>query len=115
MMSLEHKLYQIGEALADISTRTPVTVYHYWRFSREIPYIIWQEDGEDGALTADNHKHEQEISGTVDLFTKKEFDPIMDYIQEALNGIENLSWGLNSVQYEDDTMLIHYEWRWRIL
>ena len=39
---------------------------------------------------------------------------MVDTIQDALNGIENCGWRLESVQYEDETNLIHFEWTWRI-
>ena len=33
---------------------------------------------------------------------------------QALEGI-GASWYLNSVQYEEDTGLIHYEWYWEVV
>lgn len=57
---------------------------------------------------------EQGITGTVDYFTLTEYDANIEAIQVALNNVENLSWAINSVQYEEDTNLIHYEWRWTL-
>lgn len=110
-MSVQAKLIKIADALDGISG---LDTYHYWRFSVTAPYCIWQEDSETG-LQLNNHKAEQGLSGTVHLFTHTEFDPYVDSIQSALNGVENLFWALNSVQYEDDTHLIHHEWRWTLL
>ena len=73
-------------------------------------YIIWAEDGEQNSFNADNRKQRQGLSGTIDFFTLEEYDALIDDIQDALQGIENLSWTLNSVQYEEDTHFIHYEW-----
>lgn len=33
-------------------------------------------------------------------------------VQEALDEVS--SWQLNSIQYEDDTGLTHYEWTWEV-
>lgn len=112
MMSIESKIDKIRVALTSIEG---LTVYHYWRFSTEVPYCIWQEDGEDAGLQVDNHKGEQAISGTVDYFTKVEYDPTIDAIQEALNAVEGCSWEINSIQYEEETNLKHYEWRWAVI
>ena len=73
-------------------------------------YIIWAEDGEQNSFNAANHKVRQGLTGTVDFFTLEEYDAIIDEIQDTLEGIEGLSWNLNSVQYEEDTKFIHYEW-----
>ena len=39
----------------------------------------------------------------------------MDLIQEALNTSEGVGWVLSSVQYEDETNLIHYEWTFAVI
>jgi nucleosome binding factor SPN SPT16 subunit len=54
------------------------------------------------------------MAGTIDYFTKTEFDPIVETIQEKLNSID-IAWRLNSVQYEKDTGYIHYEWAWEMV
>lgn len=71
------------------------------------------EDGDNG-FEADDLKAEQAISGTVDYFTKTEHDIAFDYIQGVLNAY-GAAWYLNSVQYEDDTGLIHYEWVFEVV
>ena len=50
----------------------------------------------------------------VDYFTQTEYDPNIDKVQQALNSVCS-NWILNSVQYEDDTKLIHYEWRFTVI
>jgi len=75
-------------------------------------YIVWAEDNQADSIWADGKMQEQAIEGTVDYFTKTEDDPNVDKIQQALNGV--CSWRLNSVQYEDDTRYIHYEWTWQV-
>lgn len=112
MMSLNDRLEVLADALSELSDY----VFHYWRPRPDgvDQYIIWAEDEESNSLEADNLKQEQGIHGTLDLFTAYEFDPLVDSIQEALNDQENLSWRLNSVQFEDETGLIHHEWEWNI-
>lgn len=110
-MTLQSKLEKIENALTSIEG---LAVYHYLRPQLKAPFCVWQEDAENGSLEADLNKEEQAISGTVDLFTKLEYDPLNDAIQGALNTIENCAWSLNSVQYEEDTELIHYEWSFTV-
>ena len=78
----------------------------------EPPFCVWAEDGENG-FNAGNRKAEQAITGTVDYYTLQEYDPTLDNIQAALNSLR-IPWQLNSVQYEDETNLIHYEWTWEV-
>ena len=77
------------------------------------PAIVWAETGEDESFHSDNRKSEQRIIGTVDLFTKTEFDDLIDSVQTALENL-GLTWALESVQYEDETKVIHYEWTWGV-
>jgi len=104
------KVNVIGETLAGIEG---LNVFHYWRFGVDAPYCIWQEDSEIG-LETDNHKGEQGFSGAIEFFTKTEYDPLFDKIQEALNSIE-VYWYFDGTDYEDETNLIHHSWRWRLL
>lgn len=108
---MQSVLMKIADSLTGIEG---LKVYHYWRPRLSAPFCIWAEDGEGDSLHANNRKAEQVITGTVDYFTKEEFDPIVDSIQSALNSIEVCGWTLNSVQYEDDTNLIHFEWRFEV-
>lgn len=106
MISLNQKLKRIAAALTAISDK----VSHYRRPSSLAGYIIWQEDAEDGSFHAGNHLAEQKVHGTIDYYTQTEFDQTIDNVQAALEGTPHVSWDLSSVQYEDDTNLIHYEW-----
>ncbi len=106
------KLVKVRDALTAVEG---LKVYHYFRPQLELPYCIWAEDGEASQLEADNYKVGQTIEGTIDYFTKTEFDENNEAIQKALNNVEGLAWYLNSVQFEDDTNTIHYEWVFRVL
>lgn len=104
----QNNLSKLKNALTSIQG---LSVYHYRHPSGiSPPYIVWAEDGEGDSLHTGNHKAQQVITGTIDYFTKNEFDQTIDSIQNALNTVENLGWQLESVQYEDETNLIHYEW-----
>ena len=55
-------------------------------------YIVWAEDGESDAVHGDNRKVKQILDVTIDVFTKDEYNPIIEQLQEAFNdrGIPNL-------------------------
>ena len=64
-------------------------------------------------MEGDYQKTNQSIQGTIYFYTKEDMDEIIDKIQEAL--VKNRgSFYLNSVQYEDETEFIHYEWVWEV-
>lgn len=109
-MTFQSKIQKIQRALTGVTENC----FHYWRAKADSPYLIWAEDGEADSFEGDNHKQEQQIHGTADYFTRTEFDGAVDDIQDALNGIM-AGWRLNSVQYEEDTGLIHYEWEWWVV
>ena len=106
MKSLNDILKGVRDALLTVTNEC----YHYRRpNSPKTHYIVWAEDSEAAAADADNRKTEQQIHGTVDYYTLDEFDVNVDRIQEALN-FACIGFRINSVQYEDTTNLIHYEW-----
>lgn len=112
MMSLNNKLKLIRDALNGTSARG--SVFHYKKPNQAAGsslWIVWQEDGSSTNFWANNRHSEQQLHGTIDLYTKQEYDPLIEEIQDALNNIE-AGWSLLSVQYEDETNLIHYEWEW---
>lgn len=110
MTSIQSKIEKVGTAL---HAQLGDIVYHYWRPVTTSPMCVWAEDSEGVSFRSDTLEREQAIHGTVDYFTKTEYDPNLDKIQTALNQVA-LTWALNSVQYEDDTYLIHYEWTFTV-
>lgn len=99
-------LRNVRDALLTVSGR----VYHFKAHPKtHAPYFVWAEDGSGRSLHADGALEEQVIQGTVDYFTKRENDPAVAAAQAALTTADIL-WRLNSIQYEDNTGLIHYEW-----
>lgn len=105
-MTLTERLHSVGSAFNALGI--PST--HYWHPVKDAPLLIWAEDGSVG-FHSDNRTAEQMVTGTVDYFTHTEFDTNIDSIQTMLDGFMS-SWSLNSVQYEEETNLIHYEWEW---
>lgn len=114
MKSLQNSLKQIRDLLNGTSAKG--RVFHYTRPSKTLPsWVVWAEDSESSDFSAGNHKAEQQVHGTIDCYSKTEYDPLFDEIQEALNGADSIGWRLNSVQYEDETSLIHYEWEFNVI
>lgn len=108
MVSMQSKLQSFYGLFAELDC----DVTHFVRNVRP-PYMVWAEQGEDESFHSDNHKTEQVVTGTIDYFTLTEFDEIVDDIQEILDDA-TLAWSLEAVQYEDETNLIHYTWRWEV-
>lgn len=107
-MTLNDKLKRLADGLSTLGC----PVHHYHRSRLEPPCIVWAEEGAY-AQHADNCVAEQSPRGTLDYFAHDEFDPMVDSIQDKLQEL-GIAWGLNSVQYEEDTDLIHYEWVWEV-
>lgn len=89
-------------------------VYHYTAPKQDGSYIVWAEDMESNAILGDNKKQNQIIQGTIDLYTKEEFDPRVQLIQQGLNQNE-VSFVLNSIQHEEETGYIHFEWLFEVV
>ena len=109
MISLQHKLRQMGVTFATLTDHA----YHYWRPVKNLPCLIWFEVGEENSFHADDHKACQNIQGEVHVYTKTEFDPLMDAVQDALNDL-GVAWTWRDANYEDETNLIHYSWVWNV-
>ena len=68
----------------------PDATYHYWRNVQEDRYIIWAEDGESNSFHGGNRKAEQQLTGTIDLFTKTEYDSAVYDLNYFINDTGNL-------------------------
>lgn len=112
-MTLQTKL----ETFSGILAGAVNNLYHYWRPNMKAPYCVWAEDGEGGSFHSGNTKSEQAVAGSLDYYTKTEFDTVVDTIQSLLNSTDagiTISWRLNTVDYEEETNLIHWSWEWVI-
>lgn len=87
-------------------------VSHYSRMKSE-RYFVWAE--EDRAdLIAESVHTERTVSGTTDFFTKTEFDPWAEAIEQAFD-LYHIAWRKLSTQHETDTGFIHHEWEWSVI
>lgn len=68
--------------------------------------VVSESGGED--FIANGVHLERGTTGTVDYFTRDHSDTPRSTIEAVLN--EYCVWQLNSVQIEEDTGYIHYEW-----
>lgn len=90
--------------------------YHYAAPSNSVfPYLIWQEYTEGDSLHASNRKKEQPLTILVDYYTQDEFDPTIDAIQNTMNSADGVVFDLSDIQYDDETMSIHYSWNVEVL
>ena len=64
------------------------------------------------SLAGDDPHAEDALEGTIDLFTRQLAADDMQAVACCLKGLD-ICYRLNSVQYEQDTRLIHYEWVWQ--
>lgn len=102
-------LDELREALLEVTQ----AVYHFHAHKPPRRYIVWAEDGAGDTVFANGRLQNQAITGTVDLFTDDPEDTaLFNGVQGALDQV--CAWRLNSIQYEDDTGLMHYEWVWEV-
>lgn len=100
------------ERIVAVHTAVTTNVSHFDQMQSD-RYFVWQEDGNND-FEANGQHVEQAVTGTTDLYTKQEFDPWADAFEAALNADGTIAWSLNSVQREEDTGFIHYEWEWQV-
>lgn len=102
-------MHELTERVRQALVSLPVDVFHYHAFKKKDRYIVWAENAEGGSLEADDRKQEYSVSGYIDFFTRRENDPVVDMVAEALKSAE-ISFSLNEVEYEEETKYIHYIW-----
>ena len=101
--------------LSDLVTAldaTKLPFAHFgWSKAPAGDYGVYAEDGAND-LNADDIHAEKVMQGTVDYFTRDDSGAPQATIEAALEGV--CAWYLNSVQFEEDTGYIHYEWVFEI-
>ena len=100
--------------LRDLLTSTGIPTFHYIAEKSSGKYIVWAEDGQGTGTHFDNRLALQGIQGTIDFFTKDEYDPDFERIQTKLN-TGGIAWKLNSIQFEEVTGYTHYEWTFEVV
>ncbi len=84
-------------------------VYNYTaRGNQAVPYVVYGNDGEN-VFHAGDRRAERADHGTVDLYVKTSADPLVRAIPAALDEA-GVAVSLNTVQYEEEAALLHYEW-----
>ena len=112
--SINDKVKKIRDALISIETVAKIDHYRKPADTASGRYIVWQEDSGDG-FAANNRTAELSVTGTIDLYTQTEFDVLIDQIAEALNDVSHISFSVNSVDYDDESNLIHYEYLFTVI
>ena len=101
------------DALETALRSTGLAFAHFgWSKAPAGDYGMFAEDGAND-LEAGNIHAEQALTGTVDYFTRDASGACKAVIEAALESSCE-AWYLNSVQYEDDTGYIHWEWVWEV-
>lgn len=82
-----------------------------WSHAPADNYGVIAVDGQN-ALRAGDKLAEKVPEGTIDFFTRSPASTMPGQVESLLDRL-GASWYLNSVQYESDTGLLHYEWVWQ--
>ena len=90
------------------STGIPFAAYRWDHRPDDAPYGTAQLEGGADTVPGDDGIVCQGIRASVDLYAPSASTLWPAQVQSVLNGV--FAWRLNSVQYEDDTRLVHYEW-----
>lgn len=82
---------------------------HYgWSKAPSGDYGVYSEDGAND-MQADDIHAEKAVEGTVDYFTRDDTGTPKEAIETALEAA-GVAWYLESVQFEEETGYIHFEW-----
>jgi len=74
---------------------------------------VYAEDNEK-ALYANNAHAERVLEGTIDFYSREGTGAAKRNIEAALT-LYKIPYRLNSIQYEEDTGFVHYEWVFEVL
>ena len=109
MKSLNSKLKEFAELLRYTSTNE---IYHYDATGgKGDRYIVWQEEGESDSLFLDNQHDEIILKGSLDIYTKVEFDDLVDDVIDLFNA-NGVPFNIISIEYETNSSYIHYSFDW---
>ena len=98
-----------------IAAHTQVTdnVSHYERLKGS-RYFVWQEEGRTDYVNDNGQHTEKTVHGSTDLYTKTEFDPWADQIEDAFEAAGIPYQKTLAGTKEPETGLIHHEWTWSV-
>ena len=108
LKALKKELIQVGK-------QNGVKVFHFFNPAPKGNYIVWSEDDTARAF-ADGVAGQKAVQGTTDYFTKTEYDPVVDAIDAAMNGIDRIYLDDGPmINYENASGYIHYTWIWEVV
>lgn len=97
--------------MVDLQTLLSSTNYKFaqygWSKAPSGDYGVWADDGANDLYAGDIHA-EHANQGTIDYYTRDASGTPKTTIEAVLDGV--VAYYLNSIQYENDTGYIHYEW-----
>ena len=96
------------------ATQLPFAHFAWAKGSKELlgDHGVYAEDAANDLYGDDVHA-EHAIEGTVDYYTRDDSGAAKTTIESVLdNG--RIAWYLNSIQFEEDTGYIHYEWVFQV-
>ena len=105
------------EALVAALEDTDIPFAEYgWKTRPEGTYGVVSLDFEAGTLNGDMAKQDRSWRASVDLFCKMIADrqAAISAIESAIESVCGASWGMNQVQYEQETGMFHYEWECQV-
>lgn len=103
------ELSTLRAALAT-ATGIPWALYAWTQTPAGDAWGIVNETAEADAIWADDEQQEQAMRGYVSLFART-LGALPGQVQAVLNA-QGVSWRLDAQDYEPDTKLLHYTWRW---
>lgn len=95
------------------ATGIPFEAYA-WSVAPSGTYGVVSLDSAGDTVFGDGHLSCQAVEGTVDLFLKDVATTNPQIVQGVLDDLDGCAWQLNSVQYEEDTGYIHWEWVYQL-
>lgn len=98
------KLQEFRDLLLTVTDR----VSHGEHFKDNGNYIVWQEVSKL-KLSADNASAESGYRVAVDYFTKDEYDPLLDKINDVLD-CDSIAAAEPEIDFEPETGYTHYAW-----
>ncbi len=98
-------LKKVRDALLTVTDK----VYHYEAWEESDKYIVWAEDSYHKTLSGDGQTMERYAEGTIDYFSREEYDPAVTEIMDALERAD-IPHYLNTVQWHQEEDYIHHEW-----
>lgn len=85
-----------------------------WEKRPDAPYGVVALEFEAGALNGDDRKVARAFEGSADLFTHGRDAELIAEIEAILESSCESCWRLESVQYEHESGLMHFEWVFQV-